>query len=266
MKKIFIAVLLVIMVAPGIINAQGCMEASSDEGVNVVGYIQTQWKYEFNGKDDDGNSLNTNSFYFNRARLGVVGNVPYDISYYVMAEFSSFKDGPYLLDAFITYKGLGQWANITMGQFKSPFGLELSTPCQSLHTINRSRVVNTLAQPFRDIGVMVTGSSDSLNLFGIERKDIIKYSFAVLNGTGLNEMDKDKYKDIAARFVFSPSDLFSIGTSYRTGKAANVDPNVATPDKHTRFGLDLSMEYKNFLLQAEYIQGTDEGRIPIDGG
>lgn len=42
---------------------------------------------------------------------------------------------------------------------------------------------------------------------------------------------------------------------------------ILTPDKRTRFGVDVSFEYKNFLLQAEYIKGKDEGTIYVgDGG
>ena len=266
MKKILIAAIILLMAAPSLVKAQGCMEASSEEGVNVVGYIQTQWNYEFNGEDASGKYLDKHYFNFNRARIGVVGNVPYDVSYYVMTEFSSFQGGPYLLDAFVTYHGLGHWAKITMGQFKSPFGLELSTPCQSLHTINRSKVVGILASPFRDIGVMLTGSSDSVQLFGIQKTDIIKYSLAVTNGTGMNETDKDSYKDITARLVFSPIENFAFGASFRTGKAATTNPSATQDDKHTRYGFDLSYENEKFLVQAEYINGKDDGMVPVGGG
>ena len=46
MKKILIAALLLIMAAPVMVSAQGCVEATSDEGVQVVGYIQGEFKYE----------------------------------------------------------------------------------------------------------------------------------------------------------------------------------------------------------------------------
>lgn len=267
MKKIFIAVLMLIMAAPMMTNAQGCVEATSDEGIQVVGYIQAQYEMESSGELGAGESFSENSFYFNRARLGVVGNIPYDISYYVMTEFSDTQGGPYLLDAFITWHGLGPWAKISMGQFKTPFGLELSTPCQSLHTINRSKVVGQLAQPFRDIGIMITGGTDSLNVFGLQKKNVFSYSLAILNGTGMNTKDKDKYKDIAARLVFAPLDQFAIGASYRTGKSINSDPTVTAADKRSRFGVDVNFNYDNFIFQAEYISGDDEGTYYVgDGG
>jgi phosphate-selective porin len=265
MKKLFICIVFV-LAASTFVNAQGCIEPSSEEGVQVIGYIQPQFGMNFFGDDAAGNDLNTNSFYFNRARLGVVGNIPYDVSYYVMMDFSSFKGGPYLLDAFITYSGLGPWAKISMGQFKNPFGLELGTPCQALYTVNRSMVVNELASPFRDIGVMVSGGTDTISFFGLENKNIFSYSLALLNGTGKNVMDTDRYKDFVGRLVFAPTNFLKIGTSYRTGQLLNPDPAINVADKRTRFGADLSFNYKNFILQGEYISGKDEGSKLVGGG
>lgn len=267
MKKIIIAALLLIMAAPVMLSAQGCVEPSSDEGVQLFGYLQGEFKYVSSGDLGASESFDQNSFYFNRARIGVMGNIPYDISYYVLTEFSPTNGGPYILDAFITWHGLGPWAKISMGQFKSPFGLELSTPCQGLHTINRSKMVSNLAQPFRDMGLMISGGTDSLSIFGIEKKDIFTYKLALVNGTGLNTEDTDKYKDIVARLVFAPSDFIAFGTSFRTGKSVNSDPTVTEADKRSRFGADISVNYKNFLIQAEYIKGKDEGTVYVgDGG
>ena len=63
--------------------AQGCVEASSDEGVKIFGYIQPQWEYWQTTDGKDGNS-----FTFDRARLGVTGTIPYDVSYYFAVDFS----------------------------------------------------------------------------------------------------------------------------------------------------------------------------------
>ncbi|MBT3755776.1 MAG: hypothetical protein HOG24_05800, partial [Candidatus Cloacimonetes bacterium] len=111
MKRLILFFTVVFLSIPFLTFAQGCMEASSDEGVNVVGYLQSQFEYQFNEED------NENSFTFNRARMGLVGNIPYDFSYYIMFEFSQFQNGPYLLDGFITYSRLAPWASISMGQF-----------------------------------------------------------------------------------------------------------------------------------------------------
>lgn len=268
MKKILILFLLGLFISPAVVNAQGCMEASSDDGVQVVGYIQAQYEYQFlgtnvsplHGLDSD------QGFYFNRARLGVVGNIPYDFSYYVMAEFSPTKGGPYLLDAFITYKRFAPWINVSMGQFKSPFGLELSTPCQSLHTVNRSMVVSELASPFRDMGVMIYGGTGDKELFGLKNTNILAWKFAYTNGTGLNVVDDNSGKDYIARLVFSPFSWISLGGSYRYGTLKPSSETALDDDVRKRWGMDISIEKGNVLVQAEYINGNDKGSSLVGGG
>nr|NQU89809.1 hypothetical protein [Bacteroidota bacterium] len=251
MKKLFIVLIGLLLIAPAITKAQGCMEPKSDEGISVIGYLQPQWKF------DEADGKYTNSFYFQRARLGVTGTIPYDFTYYAVAEFSPYIGGPYLLDAFITWKRLGPWANVSVGQFKMPFGLELSTPCQSLHTIDRSLVVNELASPFRDLGVLVYGGTP---LFQKEY-NVLEWKLAFTNGTGMNKTDNNRRKDITARVIISPWDFVHIGGSYKYGSVL-ADGNS---DKLTRFGADLSVEKYNFLFQAEYIGGVDDG-FKLEGG
>ncbi len=253
MKKILIALVAIIMLASAYVKAQGCMEPKSDEGVSVIGYLQPQWEYNENLGDA------TNNFYFQRARIGVTGTIPYDFSYYAMAEFSPKIGGPYMLDFFVTWHRLGPWANITVGQFKQPFGLELSTPCQKLHTINRSLVVNELASPFRDIGLMVYGGTP---LFGRE-DNVLDWKVAFTNGTGMNVIDNNTNKTVTARLVVSPLDFVHIGGSFKTGKV--LKDSQSEDDKLTRFGADISVEKYNFLLQGEYIAGTDDG-FELSGG
>lgn len=267
MKKILSIILLTLVMVPFGSFAQGCMEATSDDGVQVVGYIQGQYESQFLG---DGvspiNGLKAdNGFYFNRARLGVVGNVPYDFSYYVMTEFSPTKGGPYLLDAFITYKRLAPWINISMGQFKTPFGLELSTACQSLNTVNRSRVVSELASPFRDLGVLIYGGTGDKEIFGLKNTNVFAWKFAYTNGTGKNLMDNNTGKDFTSRFIFSPVTGISVGASYKYGTLKPSDPTM-DDDVRKRWGIDISIEKKNILLQAEYINGNDQGSTLVGGG
>jgi len=256
MKKLVLMVFAAMLFLPFTIYAQGCMEASSDEGVNVVGYLQSQFEYQFN-KDD-----NENSFTFNRARMGLVGNIPYDFSYYIMFEFSPNKDGaPYLLDGFITYSRLAPWVSVSLGQFKSPFSLELNTPCQGLHTINRSLVVNRLANPDRDRGVMFNGNYDKL----------LKYAIAFTNGRGRTQDEDNQNKTFAGRLVITPVDFLSISGSYRYGADPARDENGeiiddTDDDERIRYAVDMEFKYDNILVQGEYISGEDTGSSPIYGG
>jgi hypothetical protein len=256
MRKLVLFFMVMLLSIPFLTFAQGCMEASSDEGVNVVGYLQSQFEYQFNEED------NENSFTFNRARMGLVGNIPYDFSYYIMFEFSPNIDAaPYLLDGFITYSRLAPWASISMGQFKSPFSLELNTPCQGLHTINRSMVVTQLTSPDRDRGIMFTGKYDKL----------MKYSLAFTNGRGRDKEEDNMNKAISGRFVISPVDFLSIGAGYKAwhDPARDEDGEIivdADDDERSRLAVDLEFKYDNILVQGEYIQGEDVGSSPVWGG
>jgi len=249
-------------------NAQGCMEpASSSGGVSVIGYIQPEAKIGFNGKNADGTSKDDMSFYFRRMRLGVTGTIPYDFSYYVLAEFSSFQNGPYLLDAFVTYNRFKPWFKVSMGQFKKPFGLELgSTGCQDLYTINRSKVVNELTSPDRDLGIMLSGSTGPKKFFGLEKENVFSYSLSITNGTGKNTMDIDRAKDFIGRLVIAPYDWISIGGSYQFGKQKNPDVTVTDMDTRMRYGFDVTVKKYNFILQSEYVFGQDEGSKLVGGG
>lgn len=253
----------IMMASSSTVFAQGCVEASSDDGAQIVGYIQPQFNYYFFGDKANGDAMKPSTFFFKRARIGVVGSIPYDVSYYFMAELSPGLNGgtPHLLDAFVTYAPFGKYLKFSLGQFKSPFSLELNTPCYALHTINRSTVVNELAAPFRDMGLILLGSTDEL--FG--KKDLIKYQFAIMNGTGINVTDDNANKDIVGRLVISPWEWLHFGGSYRTGKVGTKDIN-GNQKKRTRTGIELSVEKYNFLLQGEYIMGTDIGEIAGGGG
>ncbi|MBS3806077.1 MAG: hypothetical protein KGY60_01110 [Bacteroidales bacterium] len=239
---LFVASLFALQVA----NGQGCMEASS-EGVNIAGYLQPQWEY---AQTTDGG--NSNSFTFNRARLGVLGNIPYDISYYLMVDFSRFKPGsPYVLDAFITYNRF-DWLNASVGQFKSPLSLEQNTACQSLHTVYRSKVVNELAAPQRDLGVMLSGKLMDAR---------INYYIAFMNDYKMGFKDENKEKSLKSRLTFSPIEQLQVGGSFAYGMTGPESDNTKT-----RLGGELQLTLGNFLLQGEYLWGDDTGDYTTGGG
>jgi len=246
MRKLTLLFIISMMMIPYLANAQGCMTASSEEGVSVMGFFQPQ--FEYMQETDEA------TFTFNRVRFGLVGNIPYDISYYMFVEYSAFKDGPYLLDAFITYSRLGPYLNISLGQFKSPFSMERNTACSGLYTINRSMVVNQLAMD-RDIGIMFLGSI----------KDKISYSFALMNGTGMGVRDDNKSKDYVGHVVFSPFKFLSVGCGFRFGKAKPAVEG-AEEDERKRYGGEIEVKHGNFLLQGEYIKGKDVGSYTTGGG
>jgi len=265
MKKVFTLFLVVLFALPLFLNGQGCMEPASEEGVSVIGFIQPQYELFMDGVDKyDKKADDYNSYSFQRARLGVTGNIPYDINYYVMAEFSSFLQGPYLLDAFITYTRLGPWAKFTIGQFKTPFSLELQTPCHKLHTIYRSLPVRQLVSPFRDIGFMVSGNIKIKKYGSLENHKFFQYQVAALNGSGFNQWDNNQSKDLVFRGILFPWKGIHIGGSYRSGKQLPYSKAKGDGIRET-VGGELELDLFNFLIQGEYIYGIGKNLKGIAG-
>lgn len=244
-----------------VVVAQGC-DAPSEDGVNILGFVQGM--YEYNMQEEA-----TSDVYFERVRFGFTGDIPYDFSYYAVMEASPFMSGEdevsaYLLDAFITYKRFN-WAKLSVGSFKNGFGLETNTACHSLHSVYRSSTVLNLNAPFRDMGLMLMGGDDTT---------LVKYNFAVLNGTGLKTRDTDRYKDFVGRVRFSPDKYFDsyyvnhlrIGLSGKYGLSApyneedtpEEDLNTANNETY-RFGADIDFGFGNFILQSEFIYAINKG-------
>jgi phosphate-selective porin len=234
MKNISLIIVAVLLLSASRVFAQGCESSSSDEGVRVFGFLQTQ--YEYNMTEEP-----TNTFNFKRARLGVTGNIPYDFSYYMVMEASPFLgENPYLLDAFVSYRRW-KWFNVSMGAFKTPFGQELLTACNSLHTVYRSTVVDQIIAPQRDLGFMIMGGNDTT---------LLRYSLGIMNGYGVRT-DNNKKKDIVGRVILQPLAGLKIGGSFRQGYPTFDDVN------RTTIGGDFEVKTGNFLVQGEYIY--DEG-------
>lgn len=268
MKKIIQLISLLTIIGifgPRPVFSQGCVESSSEDGPQLVGYIQPEFGYYLYGDDANGNAVKPSSFYFRRARVGVVGSIPYDVSYYIMAEFSPIYTGyPFLLDAYVSWAPVGKYVKFSFGQFKSPYGMELATPCFALYTINRSLSSEQLAGPYRELQFMILGA------VGNER-DVFTYKVSIMNGTGINKMDAydvdggNNQKDLAARLTVAPWEFLEIGGGFRYGLWGKKDADGDSKSR-TRYGGDLTFEKWNFRLQGEVLFGTDEGEIAGGGG
>jgi phosphate-selective porin len=249
-KKLIIIIIVSVWL-PLLGYAQGCSEPDPDQKLKVFGYIQPQYNYN--------TASGTNKFLWNRARLGVTGNIPYDFQYYAVAELSpSFTGQVFLLDAFVTYTRF-KWLKMSIGQFKAPFTLELQTPCHKLNTIDRSRAVFELAAPLRDFGIMVFGGSDAT---------LLKYQFSILNGTGIGVYEDNGGKDFVGRVVFNPFKelkILGVGGSFRYGSSDPLAEEATKKDTRMRWGLEGNFRMKNFTVQGEYIYGEDVGSY-IEGG
>ncbi|MGV8945304.1 MAG: porin [Lutibacter sp.] len=235
--------------------AQGCegeLPTTGGDGVpktssiTFFGYMQPEYDYRFT---DDKES----TFKFKRARFGVRGRVNRSFSYYALIEASDFisSDGNiYLMDAFITYDK-NEWAKVSVGSFKQPFGLEVNTACHSLTTIDRAIVSDQLVAPQRDYGLMLLGGSAQTSL---------RYSIALMNGRGLGTKDNNTKKDIIGRLSYKLFDFMSVGGSFRYGYPNNNDLD------RTSYGAEVALNYKGFNVQGEYIYDEGDYNRAAEGG
>jgi len=258
MKKLIYLTGFFILLSVSPTFAQGCEDDDSattgtenvdpsKPTVKLFGFFQPQYGYNFDGND------NENSFYFKRARIGALGRITNDFSYYFLLEASPFinSDGNVkLLDAFITYKKY-DWAKISVGSFKQPFGLEVTQACNNLTTIDRAIVSDQLVAPQRDMGLMVLGGS---------KKTQFRYALALMNGRGLYVKDNNAKKDIIGRASYKLFDWAQIGGSFRYGYPNNMD------DDRTTYGLDVVLKHENFKLQGEYIYDEGDYNRAAGGG
>jgi hypothetical protein len=245
MKKL-LYLLIAGLLLSGSVYAQGCAEPSSEEGVNVFGFIQPQYSLNI----EDGGDYD-NTFSFKRARIGVMGNIPYDFSYYVVLETSAFiNDDPYLMDAFISYKRF-KWAKASIGSFKSPIGLEVNTSCSGLHTVYRSEVSDQIVAPQRDLGLLLSGG---------EKDGKFQYFLGIMNGTGLGKKDNNNFKDVLSRVIIRPVEAVAVGGSYRFAK-----PSGNGEDRHTVMG-ELDVRMGKFMFQGEYIYDQGDYDRSAGGG
>lgn len=245
-KLVFAIVALVFLSGATNVHAQGCGDAPSEGGIQVFGFLQTQ--YEMLYQD-----INKNSFTFERGRVGVQGVIPYDFSYYFVAEFSPYiSPNPYLLDAFITYDRF-KWARISVGSFKTPMGLEINTACNGLLTVYRSTASLQMVAPFRDMGLMFLGGN---------KETKIQYQLGIMNGSGLKVFDNNAKKDIVARVLYKPLEFLQIGGNFRQGYPSRND-NTTT---RTTFGGELKMNYRDFTLMGEYMVDQGDYNRDLGGG
>ncbi|HET9367397.1 MAG TPA: porin, partial [Candidatus Udaeobacter sp.] len=90
-------------------------------------------------------------------------------------------------DIFINWHAIPE-ANLKIGQWKAPFGLEQITPDPQLYTIERSLPTGALT-PERQIGAQIWGKP--LTNILPDQKDLVTYYAGIFNGNGRNFNNND---------------------------------------------------------------------------
>jgi phosphate-selective porin OprO/OprP len=245
----------------------------------LSGYTQVRYQSYPKANRADG-------FDVRRARLTLSGNVSSSWEYGLQIDFVGGTESvpagtntsanskptaidPTLLDAYISYKA-ADFLKITAGQFLLPFSAENNISDRSLELVDRSQVVNALVSRKgdasngiidslgnnngRDIGVQASGS-----VIKVGGRYIVDYYAGLFNGAGINVADNNESKDFSGRLLIHPFKILTIGASYYDGydRFTTAGPNNGKDQLRTRWGTELSLNYKAFSLRSEFIRGQD---------
>ncbi len=169
---------------PGVAVAKPAGKASA---LTVAGILQVQ--AEFGDKGDPRFGSANDRFYLRRARLGVSGRLIEGFDFKVEGEFANSLAGgatgasSSMTDGYINWNHFN-WANVKVGQFKTPFGYEFITSAPKLFTAERTLGMDMLSLK-RQIGVQVGGDVFAKRL---------SYAGGLFNGTGANVSVNDNGK------------------------------------------------------------------------
>jgi phosphate-selective porin OprO/OprP len=128
-------------------------------------------------------------FRLRRARVTLAGDYHEQFEFKVEGDFEqsdglspTTRTGFSSTDIFVNWHAIPE-ANLKVGQWKAPFGLENLTPDSQILTIERSLPTGAIV-PERQIGAMLWGKP--LTNIAPEQKDLVTYYAGVFNGTGRN--------------------------------------------------------------------------------
>jgi phosphate-selective porin len=161
------------------------------------GYIQMNFEdgavSAFEGRFPNGPNKVKDRFRLRRARINLIGDFAENFDFKIEGDFqqgdglSSGRTGFSATDIFVNWHQFPE-ANVKVGQWKAPFGLEQITPDPKIFTIERSLPTGALT-PERQIGVQIWGKP--LASLWPEQKDLLTYYAGIFNGNGRNTITND---------------------------------------------------------------------------
>ena len=132
-------------------------------------------------------------FRLRRARINLTGDFAEQFDFKVEGDFEN-SDGLNnnrtafeATDIFINWHRY-PWAQIKMGQWKAPFGLDQLTPDTTLFTIERTLPTGAIT-PERQIGIQLWGKPFAT--MWPEQADLLTYYGGIFNGNGRNTTNND---------------------------------------------------------------------------
>jgi hypothetical protein len=263
----------------GMEEAQAATDASvsSLKKIKLSGYVQGRWEHSqasVDGLKSDGKSpANADRFYVRRGRLKAAyegRNAEY------LLQIDATGDGVTLKDAEATF--IDTWTplnlRLTVGQFKMPFGYEVTQSSADREMPERSAITRAYFDGERDRGLRLTA-----------RYEFVRLAVALINGNGTKDtsiykgtslygtQDPDKFKDFVGRLgvdfgsiVGGVSAYFGRGpmATNVTAGATTSDPPTVTYDymRRTRLGADVQgyldvPSVGGLALKGELIWGSE---------
>jgi len=228
-------------------------------------------------------------FRLRRARINLTGDFAENFDFKVEGEFensdgiSSNRTDFSGTDIFVSWHQFPE-ANIKVGQWKAPFGLEQITPDPSLIIIERSLPTGAIT-PERQVGVQVWGKPFAS--IWPEQKDLLTYYAGIFNGNGRNVSINDNNNFMyVGRLELMPfkGKIFGQDSSLKLGgdvlnsrddKGTNISQSLnllvnsdgsLSPfvlpgaDERTAWSVDAWFNLGPFDLIGEYLQEKVNGR------
>jgi phosphate-selective porin OprO and OprP len=254
------------------------------------GFIQINFEdsdaFAFNG--NFGQSAIKDRFRLRRARVNLTGDFAEQFDFKVEGDFGQ-NDGTNNnrtafsgTDIWLNWHQF-PWAQIKMGQWKAPFGLDQLTPDTSLYTIERTLPTGAIT-PDRQIGAQLWGKPFT-NIWP-EQKDLLTYYAGIFNGNGKNTTVNDnnnfmyvgRLESTLFKDVFGKGSFLKLGADVlnsRDDKGTNISQSgnllvnsdgslspftLPGADERTAWSVDAWLKLGPFDLIGEYLQEHVNGR------
>jgi phosphate-selective porin OprO/OprP len=266
--------------------------AGSEFKLTLGGYVQMNFESGDVSAFEGRFGLNAlkDRFRLRRARITLTGDFKEDFDFKVEGDFeqsdglsSATRTGFSATDVFLNWHHYPE-ANIRVGQWKAPFGLEQLTPDATIFTIERSLPTGALT-PERQIGAMLWGKP--LTNIIPDQKDFVTYYAGIFNGNGRNFNNNDNNEFMyVGRLELLPfkgtllgqESSLKLGGDYlfsrdETGTtispALNLRVNadgsltsfaITSPDERHAYSADAWLNIGPFDLIGEYLDEKVDGR------
>jgi phosphate-selective porin len=227
-------------------------------------------------------------FRLRRARLNLTGDFAEQFDFKLEGDFGQ-SDGTSgnrtafsATDVWVNYHQFPA-AQVKIGQYKAPFGLEQLTPDTSLLTIERTLPTGAIT-PDRQIGAELWGKP--FTSIWPEQKDLLTYYAGIFNGNGRNitvndnnnfmfvgRLELQPLKDVFGKGSFlkfggdvlNSRDEQGVNISQSSNLLVNSDGSLSpfvlpSADERTAWSVDAWLRMGPFDLIGEYLQEHVEGR------